>query len=65
MPVNLILLNGRASEALKKFHPENSKRTFYVNIKIIFGLHVPFAMNFMFELKMLFKKIFDMTPGLI
>ena len=45
--------------------PENSKRTFYVNIKILFGLHVPFAINFMFELKMSFKKIFDITPGLI
>ena len=38
----------------KKLHPENLKRTFYVNIKIIFGLHVPFAINFMFELKMSF-----------
>ena len=38
----------------KKLYPENSKRTFYVSIKIIFGLHVPFAINFMFELKMSF-----------
>ena len=30
-----------------------------------FGLHLPFAINFMFELKMLFKKRFDITHGLI
>ena len=34
-------------------------------LKTIYGLHFPFAINFMFELKMLFRKKLDMTFGLI
>ena len=41
------------------------EKTFYVNVKTIFGLYLSFAINFMLELKMSFKKKFDMTPGLI
>ena len=40
----------------KKLHSGNLKRTFYVNVKTIFGLHLPFAINFMFELNKSFKK---------
>ena len=49
----------------KKLYSGNSKRIFYVNVKIFFGLYLAFAINFMFELKMLFKKKFDMAPDLI
>ena len=49
----------------KNLHSGNWKRNFYVNVKTIFGLHLPFAIKFMFELKMSFKTIFYMTPGLI
>ena len=47
----------KLNKKLKKLHSENLKRTFfYVNVKTIFGLHLPFAINFMFELNKLFKK---------
>ena len=49
----------------KKLHSGNLKRIFYVNVKAIFGLHLPFAINLMFELKMSLKNFFDITPGLI
>ena len=46
----------KLNKKLKKLHSENLKRTFYVVVKTIFGLHLPFAINFMFELNKLFKK---------
>ena len=52
----LINLFGKLNKNLKKLHSGNLKRTFYVNVKTIFGLHLPFAINFMFELNKSFKK---------
>ena len=52
----LINLFRKLNKSLKKLHSGNLKRTFYVNVKTIFGLHLPFAINFMFELNKSFKK---------
>ena len=41
------------------------EKNFYVNVKTIYGLYFPFAINFMFELKMSFRKKLVMTSGLI
>ena len=50
----------------KELYSGNLKIISYINIKTIFGLLLPFAISFMFELKFLsFKKKFDMTLGLI
>ena len=42
----------KLNKNLKKLHFENSKKKFFVNVKTIFDLHLPFAINFMFGLKM-------------
>ena len=52
----LINLFRKLNKNLKKLHSGHLKRTFYVNVKTIFGLHLPFAINFMFELNKSFKK---------
>ena len=39
----LINLFRKLNKNQKKLHSGNSKRTFYANVKIIFGLHLPFA----------------------
>ena len=61
----LINLFRKLNKNLKKLHSGNLKRTFYVNVKTILDLHLPFAINLMFELNMLFKKKFGMITGLI
>ena len=53
----LINLFRKLKKNLKKLHSGNLKRTFYVNMKTIFGLHLPFAINFMFEFNKSFKKV--------
>ena len=53
----LINLFRKLNKNLKKLHSGNLKRTFYVNVKTIFDLHLPFAINFMFELNKSFKKV--------
>ena len=52
----LINLFRKLNKNLKKFHSRNLKRTFYVNVKTIFGLHLPFAINFMLNLISHLKK---------
>ena len=52
----LINLFQKLNKNLKKLHSGNLKKTFYVNVKTMFGLHLPFAINFMFELNKSFKK---------
>ena len=52
----LINLFRKLNKNLKKLHSGHLKRTFYVNVKTIFGFHLPFAINFMFELNKSFKK---------
>ena len=52
----LINLFRKLNKNLKKLHSENLKLTFYVDAKTIFDLHLPFVINFMFELNKSFKK---------
>ena len=49
----------------KKTSSLKFEKSFYVNVKTIYGLYFPFAINFMFELKMSFRKKWGMTSGLI
>ena len=60
----LINLFRKLNKNLKKSHSGNLKITFYVNVITIFGLHLPFAVNFMLNLISHLKK-FGMIPGLI
>ena len=48
----LINLLQKLNKNLKKLHFGNSKENFFVNVKTILGLHLPFAINFMFGFKM-------------
>ena len=61
----LINLFQKLNKVKKNFIFEIRKELFFVKVKIIFGLHFRFAINFMFELKMSFRKKLDMTSGLI